>query len=313
MNFISCFETSPVLLMEGALGERLKREYNLLSDENVGLADIIYRDGGKEALHTLWTQYLDIAVKYNLPFLAATPTRRANKERVFKAGYDEDIVFDNVSFLKKLKNTTAAEMFIGGLMGCKGDAYKATGILQSDEAQEFHFWQADLFRQAGVDYLYAGIMPAVSEAIGMAGAMEQTALPYIISLMILENGKLPDGTTIHDAILQIDQCVGRKPICYMTNCVHPDILYKALCYDFNQTSLVRQRFHGIQANTSALPPEKLDNSIELKYSDDKELGQSIRRLAGIISLKIVGGCCGTDNSHINQIARIMCSVNDIIL
>ena len=46
MNFISRFEMSPVLLIEGALDERLKREYNLLSDENVGLADIIYRAGG---------------------------------------------------------------------------------------------------------------------------------------------------------------------------------------------------------------------------------------------------------------------------
>ncbi|MEN6315345.1 MAG: homocysteine S-methyltransferase family protein [Clostridiaceae bacterium] len=36
-----------------------------------------------------------------------------------------------------------------------------------------------------------------------------------------------------------------------------------------------------------------------------ELAQSMRKLTEIISLKIVGGCCGTDNTHINQIAKIM--------
>ena len=91
----------------------------------------------------------------------------------------------------------------------------------------------------------------------------------------------------------------------MTNCIHPDILYKALSHDFNKTSLVQQRFHGIQANTSALSPEKLDNSIELKCSDFTELAQSIQRLTEIISLKIVGGCCGTNGTHMNHIAKIM--------
>lgn len=49
VDFVSYFEKSPFILMEGALGERLKREYDLPFDDNVALADIIYRKGGKEA------------------------------------------------------------------------------------------------------------------------------------------------------------------------------------------------------------------------------------------------------------------------
>ena len=305
MRFVSCYENSSVILMEGAVGERLKREYNLPFDDIVALANIIYRKGGKEALYAIWNQYIDIAKKYNLPFMATTPTRRANKERVFRAGYDEAIILDNVCLLRQLQDTSDAEMYIGGLMGCKGDAYKATEILQPDEAEEFHSWQADLFMQAGVDFLYAAIMPALSEAIGMARTMERTTLPYIISFMLRENGKLLDGTTINDAISQLDNSVNRPPVCYMTNCIHPDVLYKALSCDFNQTLLVKQRFHGIQANTSALSPEELDNSIELKYSDCIELAQSMHKLTNLISLKIAGGCCGTDNTHINEIAQIL--------
>lgn len=194
-------------------------------------------------------------------------------------------------------------MYVGGLMGCKGDAYKSTDVLQSDEAFEFHSWQANLFMQAGADFLYAGIIPALPEAIGMARAMEQTNLPYIISFMLRDNGRLIDGTTIHDAILQIDNSVKIKPVCYMANCIHPNILYKALSCDFNNSLLVKKHFHGIQANTSDLSPEELDDSAELKCSNCMELAQSIRRLSEIISLKIIGGCCGTDDTHINQIAQ----------
>ncbi|MPM25550.1 hypothetical protein SDC9_72046 [bioreactor metagenome] len=287
------------------MGERLKREYNLPFDNIVALADIIYRSGGKEALYELWNQYIIAAKTYNLPFIATTPTRRANKERVFKAGFDETLIFNNVSFLKELRDTSGIEMYIGGLMGCKGDAYKATDILQPAEAEKFHSWQADLFMQAGADFLYAGIMPALPEAIGMARAMEHTALPYIISFMLRENGRLLDGTTINDAIIQIDNNVVRKPVCYMTNCIHPAVLYKALCYDFNQTPNVKQRFHGIQANTCPLSPEELDNSVELKCSDCTELARSMLKLTELISLKIVGGCCGTDNTHIDKIAQYL--------
>lgn len=53
-----------------------------------------------------------------------------------------------------------------------------------------------MFLEAKVDFLYAGIMPALVEAIGMARAMENTGLPYIISFMIRSDGKLIDGTTI---------------------------------------------------------------------------------------------------------------------
>ena len=291
--------------MEGALGERLKREYSMPFDDTVALANILYRQGGKESLGAIWNQYIAVAQQYNLPFIATTPTRRANKERVFKAGYDEAIILDNVCLLRQLRDTSDVEMYIGGLMGCKGDAYTATEILQPEEAEEFHSWQADLFMQAGVDFLYAAIMPALSEAIGMARTMERTALPYMISFMIRENGKLLDGTTINNAISQIDNSVNRQPVCYMVNCVHPDILYRALSHDCNQTLLVKQRFHGIQANTSALSPEELDNSAELRCSDCTELARSMKRLTELIALKIVGGCCGTDKTHIEEMARLM--------
>ena len=76
----------------------------------------------------------------------------------------------------------------------------------------------------------------------MAQAMGDSGLPYIISFMIRGNGRLLDGTTINDAIQSIDASVEVQPACYMTNCVHPAVLYEALSQPFNATEVVRERF-----------------------------------------------------------------------
>lgn len=303
MDFKTCFETSSVLLMEGAIGERLKHEYDITFDDKVAMAGLIYNPVSRKAIYDIYHQYISIARKYHLPFIATTPTRRANKERVIISGYTEKIIEDNVCFMQKIKNTSGIPMYIGGLMGCKGDAYKATDVLSVTEAYQFHSWQAHLFKSAGVDFLFAGIMPALSEAIGMAKTMEETELPYIISFMIRDNGKLIDGTTIQDAIYEIDRNTKSKPICYMTNCVHPVVLRKALSCPINDSRLVKERFLGIQANTSRLSPEELDESVDLKTSDCVSLASDMLSLAEYIKLKIYGGCCGTNHTHIEEIAK----------
>ncbi|QIK55573.1 homocysteine S-methyltransferase family protein [Dysgonomonas sp. HDW5B] len=303
MDFLTCYTKKSPFLMEGALGERLKREFKLVFDNEVAMACLIYTDEGKKALAHLWGEYINIAKTYNLPFIATTPTRRANKERISNSKYNKDIISDNVSFLKSIKESSQTTMFIGGLMGCKGDAYQAKGFLSTEEAEDFHSWQANAFKESEVDFLFAAIMPTLPEAIGMAKALEKTNLPYIISFMVRENGCLLDGTSIHNAIETIDKSTQQNPVCYMANCIHPRILYSALSKEFNRTPLVKDRFGGIQANTSPLSPEELDNSINLKSSDHIELANEIIELNDFINLNIVGGCCGTDNTHISEIAK----------
>ncbi|MBB2183763.1 homocysteine S-methyltransferase family protein [Lachnospiraceae bacterium MD1] len=303
MSFVDCIEQHASILMEGALGERLKREYHLDFDKDVALAKMIYNTDGASALKAIWQEYITIARKYNLPFLATTPTRRANRERVEKAGCDSSIILDNASFLQNIQKESDVEMYVGGLLGCKGDAYTGEGALSTKEAIEFHKWQVDLFHKANVDFLYAGIMPALPEIIGMAHVISDTGIPYIISFTIQKDGKLIDGTRISDAIQEIDSQTENKPICYMTNCVHPNILYEALSQPYNRNDVVQSRFLGIQANTSPLSYAELDNSTDLKSSEPEALAEDMIRLRTISNIKIFGGCCGTDHRHMDHIAR----------
>ena len=303
MNFRECMAQRPAILMEGALGERLKREYGLKIDGIVAMAHLVYKERGRAALQKLWGEYIGIAQKYQLPFMATTPTRRANRARISLSNYSDRIIFDNVDFLRSIQQNSKIEMYVGGLVGCKGDAYTGDGALTEHEALEFHSWSAERFRKAGVDFLYAGIMPVLSEAAGLAKAIDQTGLPYIISFTIQSGGKLIDGTTIADAIAYIDAGTQNKPVCYMANCVHPRIVRSALLQPFNDHPLVKERFRGIQANTSPLSYAELDGSLDLHESEPEELAEEMAALAEVGPFQIWGGCCGTDSRHMECLAR----------
>ena len=143
----------------------------------------------------------------------------------------------------------------------------------------------------------------VLSGCGMAQAMEQTGLPYLISFMIRKDGRLIDGTPISQAISAIDAATGRHPLCYMTNCVHPSVLRQALLQPENRGKPEMRRFLGIQANTSPLSPEELDGAEELFCSEPEELAEHMAVLEQIQPFKIFGGCCGTDGSHMQAIAK----------
>lgn len=308
MHFTECVRQKPYILMEGALGERLKREFGLSFDENVAMTKLVRSKAGRTALESLWSGYAAVAQRYGLPFLATTPTRRANRVRMARAGCGAELIAENAMFLRGIRERCGAEMFVGGLMGCKGDAYTGEGALREAEAAEFHSWQAEAFRSADVDFLYAGIMPTLPEAAGMARAMARTGLPYIISFTIQADGRLIDGTAIHDAIAYIDRAAPVKPVCYMTNCVHPTIAYAALSQGFNRTALVQTRFLGIQANTSPLSYAELDNSADLKASAPEPFAADMLALLKVSRIRIFGGCCGTDGRHMEQVARRLAAI-----
>ena len=212
---------------------------------------------------------------------------------------------DNVNFLAEIRDHSGIEMYAGGMMGSTGNAYTGEGCLNAQEALDFHRWEAEWFRAAGADFLFAGLIPTLGEAMGIASAMADTDLPYIISLTIQGDGRLIDGTPITDAIDKVDAFVRRKPVCYMTNCVHPAIVSKALAQPVNQTATVKSRFLGLQANTSALPYSQLDDSADLRTSAPEELAKGMLRLKTENGFRIFGGCCGTDARHMEAMAALL--------
>ncbi|WP_343208755.1 homocysteine S-methyltransferase family protein [Anaerolentibacter hominis] len=298
MDFLTSFKQNRALLMEGAMRERLRREYGLKGDPEIGIAGLIYEEHGKRALMELWRQYLEIAGQFRLPFIAMTPTRKTNRQNVMKAGYGENIIADNVLVLDYLKQNTDTEMYIGGLIG---DGETGEWTMTAEESLEFHSWQAEKLAGNGADFLYAQSMSSLPEAEGVAEAMEQTGLPYIVGLDFDADGMLPDGTRLSSVIEAIDQERDIKPLCYMAR-MHPHVVYRALSQEFNQTDAVRNRLMALEADPSCMGEADVGQIIQ---SGSQELVSDIARLSEIMDLKIVGGCNDADEVYLAEIARYL--------
>ena len=91
----------------------------------------------------------------------------------------------------------------------------------------------------------------------------------------------------------------------MINCTHATFARSALQHKANSSSLVRQRVIGLLANTAALSPEDLNDSTSLVEEDPETFGKSLAALRRELGLKILGGCCGTDDRHIRSLAAAL--------
>jgi homocysteine S-methyltransferase len=290
------------ILAEAAVIESLRRAGKVGLDPLLMNAPLIYDDKGKKALSELYRSFISIAHAADIPITIGTPTWRANRERVELSGIEKDINGDAARFLKSLRNEWGSwgeNVYIGGLVGCKNDCYKPEETLTREDAEDFHSWQIEKLAAAGVDYFLAVTLPAVPEAAGIARAMAETNVPYMISFVINRNGLILDGTSLEHALDEIeDAAVGRPPLGYMINCSYPSFLMA-----HEQPESVMSRVIGFQANASSLDQCELDGAEDLEVEDVSEWGEFMIELNKRFGVKILGGCCGTSTDHLEYIVR----------
>ena len=289
-----------LILIEAAIVESLRRSENIELDPVLVNAPLIYEETGRSAMAALYQKYIDIACDANKPFLMCTPTWRANRSRVAETGINSSINIDAVHFLQGIRDARRNDgqlIKIGGLIGCKNDCYLPDEGLLSADAEEYHSWQIDQLKLGGVDFLIAETLPSVEEAIGIARALERSGLPYFMSFVISRNGLVLDGTDLCTAINTIDENTGRNPLGYMVNCAYPSFLNAA-----SQPPVLYKRLLGYLANASSLDHCDLDGALELKSEAVSEWGELMLTLNRDYGFKVLGGCCGTNEEHLEYIA-----------
>lgn len=309
MIFKEAVSLYPHIITEGSIIERLKREFNYPLDDALSNALMIYDEAGKSLLEKIYREYLDIAESSDLPIMLLIPTWRTNSDRTKIANVDMKTIntdaFLFVDNIRKSFGSFSEKIYIGGLTGCKGDAYKPEEALSENDSYHFHKEQMQILADAGVDFLFASTLPALTEAIGIAKAMSETEKDYVISFVIRDNGKLLDGTLLTDAIKIVDDSVSSPPLFYLTNCIHPDVLHKSFINLNDEDNILKKRLFGIQANASSKSPEELDTLEELDADSPANWAIGMVDLNKKYNLKILGGCCGTDARFISSIVELL--------
>lgn len=287
------------VLAEGSVVERLRRDPRVKLDPFLAHAGFIYQPEPRMLLANIYRQYLDIARDCGLPMICLSPTWRANPERVAAAGMaGRDVNGDAVRFLRGIREDyPETRVFLGGLIGCRGDAYRPREALPAAEAAAFHRPQLDALARAGVDFLLASTLPAAAEALGIARAMAGAGLPYLLSFIVAANGTLLDGTPIARAMAEIDGAVAPAPEGYLVNCVHTSVFASAMSFVEDG-----RRVLGLQANTSRKSPAELEGLAQIDTEEPQVFAQGMAELRRRFRLRILGGCCGTDHRHIRALA-----------
>lgn len=306
MNLLQRTTDSP-FLTDGGL------ETSLVFRADLELPDfaafpLLDSDEGRTALVRYYTPYLDLAEETGSGFVLDTPTWRANLDWGARRGYDAirlaAVNRHAVEFVTQLADQRPnLSRVVNGVIGPRGDGYVVGTTMSAAEAAAYHGLQARAFAEAGAEMITAVTMTYAEEAIGAARAALAVSLPVVISLTTETDGRLPSGQTLGDAIRQIDAATSGAAMYFMVNCAHPTHFAAAL----DSSDGWVKRIGAIRANASRLSHAELDEATELDRGDIAELADLYRQLNTTLHLRVVGGCCGTDDEHVRIIHHALTS------
>ncbi|MEX2615603.1 MAG: homocysteine S-methyltransferase family protein [Alphaproteobacteria bacterium] len=268
---------------------------------------LLETDAGREEVTRYMERHIRIALDNRLGFIMETPTWRANPDWAARLGYDRERLAeanqDAVRFMMALRDryeTADTKMVISGNIGPRGDGYRPESTMTPDEAAAYHRDQIDAFVEAGADLVTTMTMTHVGEAAGIALAARAANIASVISFTTETDGRIPTGQTLGEAVEAVDALTDSAPVYYMVNCAHPTHFDDALRTD----AAWLKRLRGIRANASTRSHEELDNSTELDEGNPVQLGAQYRAIRERLPhITVLGGCCGTDHRHVEQICN----------
>jgi S-methylmethionine-dependent homocysteine/selenocysteine methylase len=279
---------------------------------------LIYRDGlelpefasfvllddpaGIEALRSYYGEFVAIAERHGFGIVLDTPTWRANPDWGARLGYSaeglDDVNRRGVALLEEVREAAAngVDVLISGCIGPRGDGYVVGEVMSAKAARAYHSAQVATFASTNSDLVSALTLNYAAEAVGIARAAAEAGVPSVISFTVETDGRLPSGQELRDAVAEVDEATGGAPAYYMVNCAHPTHFEDVLA----DGGLDRVR--GLRANASTKSHAELDEAEELDQGDPDDLAERYRGLRPLLpNLTVVGGCCGTDERHIEAI------------
>ena len=286
-------------------------ETTLIFQEGLELPDFaafhLLKDSkGEAALGKYFRTYAEIAKRFGAGLVLESATWRASADWGTRLGYTPEALAQAnrkaIRLLEEIRSELAnekIEVVISGCLGPRGDGYSLAQTMSDREAEAYHREQVETFAATAADMVTAITMNYVEEAIGIARAAEGAGIPVVISFTVETDGRLPTGQTLRAAIEQVDAATSGYPSYYMINCAHPTHFEHVLA----EAEPWAQRIRGLRANASRKSHAELNESPELDVGNPVELGMQHAGLKQRLpQLNVLGGCCGTDHRHVEQIA-----------
>jgi homocysteine S-methyltransferase len=269
-------------------------------------ATLLRTDEGRQQLVSYFRDFLELACARKAGCILETATWRASPDWAAPLGLDPaelDMLNEAaVRMLLGLKARHASPdtpVLVSGCLGPRGDGYDPGLVMSVVDATTYHHHQAETLVKAGADLLSAITMTNVPEATGVVLAAKSLDRPVVISFTVETDGRLPSGDGLAEAVAAVDQATACYPAYFMINCAHPTHFLPLV----HQGGDWRRRICGVRANASRCSHAELDAMPALDDGDPAELAELYAELRRHIpTLRVLGGCCGTDLRHVSAIA-----------
>ncbi|MEP7209990.1 MAG: homocysteine S-methyltransferase family protein, partial [Alphaproteobacteria bacterium] len=259
------------------------------------------------AMKGMYARYLDTAARHGFVALMGGLDYRASPDWARKLGISREGLADfqlrATGFLRDVARPYAGQLpgiLYVGTVGPRGDAYSLNRTITASEAEDYHSEQIETLKQLRVDLVGALTFNNVGEAVGVARAAAKAGLPLTVSFTLDTGGRLKSGVTLKQAIATVDDQAGEaRPDFYGINCSHPFEFGSAL----DDREWVR-RIRSIRPNAVMMEKQALCTLGHLEAGDPEALGGLVGNIARRYPhMDIWGGCCGTWESHLHEIAQ----------
>jgi homocysteine S-methyltransferase len=259
-------------------------------------------------LRRMYGGYLDTAARHGFGVVIGGLDYRASPDWGSLLGYSRESLAEMqlraIDFLRDVARPyqgQVPELRYAGIVGPRGDAYAANRRITSAEAEDYHAEQLSNLVRADVDLVEAMTFNSVPEVIGLARAAAHVGLPLSVSFTLDHHTrKLSSGASLKEAIETIDALTGSaRPAFYGINCSHPLEFMSAI-----EPSGWFQRVRCLRPNAALMDKVSLCTLGHLEEGDPAALGELIGGLARQYPhIDMWGGCCGTWDTHLDEIAR----------
>ncbi|XP_059093901.1 uncharacterized protein LOC131888952 isoform X1 [Tigriopus californicus] len=264
---------------------------------------------GRNILVNLYHQLIEVAKSYKVDGIVLdTPTWRANPDWARKLDVDESglksIYKESLDILNKVKvehATPEFEIILMGTVGPRGDGYQVKDAMTAVEAEKYHSFQIGCFANIGVDGVFIATLSYPEEAIGFIRASKKAGVPCVVSFTVETNGDLPNGISLKEAILQVEDATDNAAAYFMINCAHPTHFEANFKGDHEPWM---KRIQCVRCNPSTKSHAELDGSTSLDSGDAILFGKQVTGLKKALPcLNVFGGCCGSNAAHLEEICK----------
>lgn len=250
-------------------------------------------------------EHPDVLIKLQREFVEAgsnivyAPTFTGNRIKLEEYGLEASLEEINTTLVKFSKEAVGDKALVAGDMTMTGKQLFPLGELMFEELVEVYKEQAKVLDAAGVDLFVVETMMSLQECRAAVLAIREVSdLPIMVSLTYNEDGRTLYGTPPETAVVVL-QSLGVDVI--GINCSTGPMEMVEPVKKMAQYATI-----PILAKPNAGLPELVDGKTVYRMTPEEfaEAGVALVQAGAAI----VGGCCGTEPSHIKALSDAVCGM-----